>query len=200
MNSDYLFYSLVDAIIDNYFAVIEKIGEKIQIIDDALINKFDTNLIHKIYELKGEILFLRRSLWPLRDINSAIYRMELPFLSKNIRVFIRDLYDHTIQAIDTLETYRDMVSGIMELYLSVTSNKLNEIMKVLTIFASLFIPLTFITGWYGMNFKYMPELDFPFSYPVIVIITLVCIVVMFLYFQRKGWLKSSKNKNRGKNI
>jgi len=196
MKSDYLFYILIDAIIDNYFLVIEKIGDNIDVIDEALINNAEKQMIHKIHELKKEILHLRKSLWPLRDVNNALYRMESSFITGDIRIFLRDLYDHTIQVVDTLETYQYMVSGIMDHYLSVTSNKLNEIMKVLTIFASLFIPLTFIAGWYGMNFKHMPEVDSPYAYPVIIIITIGCIIGMIFYFRRKKWLGKSKQHKK----
>lgn len=194
MGSDYLFYSLIDAVIDNYFVVLENTGEKIENTEASLINKPDSEIMHQIHKLRRETLTLRKALIPLRDINSALYMLESPYLSKSTLPFLKDLYDHTIQVTDMLYIYRDMVSNLMELYLSISGNRLNEIMKVLTIFASIFIPLTFIAGWYGMNFKYMPELNSPYAYPVIIIITAASFIGMLIYFKKKKWIGRKKKK------
>jgi magnesium transporter len=151
------------------------------------------NLIHI---LKREMLVLRKALIPLRDINSSLNRLETHFITKSISPFLKDLYDHTVQVADSFYTYHDMVSNLMELYISLSGNKLNEIMKVLTIFASIFIPLTFIAGWYGMNFKYMPELDFPFSYPIIITVTVGSFIGMLIYFRKKKWIGGKKKKKK----
>jgi magnesium transporter len=134
------------------------------------------------------MIFLRKSVWPLREVISRLERWESPLIDKSIAIYLRDVYDHTIQVIDAIETFRDMLSGMLDIYLSSVSNRMNEVMKVLTIIATIFIPLTLIAGIYGMNFKYMPELEQPWSYPVVWLIMLVVGVVMVIYFRRKRWL------------
>ncbi|MBN2737031.1 MAG: magnesium/cobalt transporter CorA [Spirochaetales bacterium] len=201
MQSDYLFYILADAVIDQYFVVLEDMGEEIEALDEEIIEKNNSNIIHRIHQLKGDILYLRKSVWPLREINSLLSRLDIPFFTKEVRLFLRDLHDHCIQVADTLESYRDMASGLMDIHLTLSSNKLNEVMKILTIFASIFIPITFVAGWYGMNFKYMPELDSPLAYPLVALLTLGTSVVMLFYFRKKGWIgrkkkKAGKKRNR----
>jgi magnesium transporter len=188
MGVDYLAYSLIDAIVDNYFMVLEKIGEKIEGIEDELINNPTPEVLHTIHSLKRELIFLRKSVWPLREVISRLERWESPLIAKSIDIYLRDVYDHTIQVIDALETFRDMLSGMLDIYLSSVSNRMNEVMKVLTIIATIFIPLTLIAGIYGMNFRYMPELESPWGYPMVYVIMLAVGVVMMIYFRRKKWL------------
>ena len=188
MGVDYLAYSLVDAIVDNYFMVLEKIGEKIEDIEEELVKNPTPEVLHMIHRLKRELIFLRKSVWPLREVISKLERWESPLIDKSIDIYLRDVYDHTIQVIDALETFRDMLSGMLDIYLSSVSNKMNEVMKVLTIIATIFIPLTLIAGIYGMNFTYMPELESPWGYPMVYMVMLAVGAVMMVYFRRKKWL------------
>ncbi len=188
MGADYLIYALIDAIVDNYFLILEKIGESVEFAEEELINNPSPQTLQTIHNLKREAIFLRKSVWPLREVISGLQRTESPLIHKSTGVFLRDVYDHTIQVIDTVETLRDMVSGMLDIYLSSISNKMNEIMKVLTIIATIFIPLTFIVGVYGMNFKYMPELGWRFGYVLIWGIIAAIGILMVLYFKRKKWL------------
>jgi magnesium transporter len=188
MGADYLAYSLIDAIVDNYFMVLEKIGEIIEDIEDMLVKNPTPEVLQAIHSLKKDLIFLRKSVWPLREVISRLERWESPLIDKSIDIYLRDVYDHTIQVIDSLETFRDMLSGMLDIYLSSVSNRMNEVMKVLTIIATIFIPLTLITGIYGMNFKYMPELDTHWGYPMVYSIMLAVGIVMLMYFRRKKWL------------
>lgn len=188
MGADYLFYSLIDVIVDNYFIILENIGEIIEELEDEIITNPSANTLKKIYNLKREMLSLRKSVWPLREVVNGIEKSTSPIIHKHTRIYIRDIYDHTIQIIDTIETFREMLSGMLDIYLSSISNKLNEVMKVLTVIATIFIPLTFIAGIYGMNFKYMPELEWEFGYPLVLIIMLSVAIVMILYFKKKKWV------------
>jgi magnesium transporter len=188
MGADYLAYSLIDAIVDNYFMVLEKIGEKIEDIEDEMVKNPTPEVLHSIHRLKRELIFLRKSVWPLREVISRLERWESPLIDKSMDVYLRDVYDHTIQVIDALETFRDMLSGMLDIYLSSISNRMNEIMKVLTIITTIFIPLTLIAGIYGMNFKFMPELNSPWGYPMVYIVMLAVTIVMLVYFRRKRWL------------
>jgi magnesium transporter len=186
--ADYLAYSLIDAIVDNYFMVLEKIGEKIEDIEDELIKNPTPAVLQTIHHLKRELIFLRKSVWPLREVISRLERWESPLIDKSIDIYLRDVYDHTIQVIDSLETFRDTLSGMLDIYLSSVSNRMNEVMKVLTIIATIFIPLTLIAGIYGMNFRYMPELESPWGYPMVYVVMLAVCAVMLVYFRRKKWL------------
>ena len=188
MGVDYLAYSLMDAIVDNYFTVLEKIGESIEDIEDEMLKNPTPEILQIIHTLKRELIFLRKSVWPLREVISRLERWESPLIEKSIDIYLRDVYDHTIQVIDALETFRDMLSGMLDVYLTSVSNRMNEVMKVLTIIATIFIPLTLVTGIYGMNFKYMPELDSPWGYPMVYIVMLIISLVMLIYFRRKKWL------------
>jgi magnesium transporter len=189
MGSDYLAYSLLDAVVDNYFLILEKIGEKIEYMEEELVTEAAEKSLRQIHSLKREMIYLRKSVWPLRELLGSLERSESALIKPATAVYLRDVYDHTIQVIDTVETYRDMVSGMLDIYLSSVSNRTNAVMKVLTIIATIFIPLTFITGIYGMNFEHMPELKYKWMYPygfwgAIV----VMIVLMFIYFRREKWL------------
>jgi magnesium transporter len=179
---------LIDAIVDNYFIILEKIGEKIESIEEEVMENPTNITVQKIYSLKREMIYLRKSVWPLREVISVLLRGESRLIRPNTGIFLRDVYDHTIQVIDTIETFRDMVSGMLDIYMSSVSNKMNEVMKVLTIFAAIFIPLTFIAGVYGMNFQYMPELGWQWGYFGILLVMLLVGVILVFYFKRKKWL------------
>ncbi len=187
LEADYLAYALIDAVVDRYFIVLEKLGEKVERVEDDLISNPVRRTLQQIQKLKREMLFLRRSVWYLREILSSLERGESSLIREPTRFYFKDVYDHTIQVIDTVETLRDMLSGMLDIYLSSVSNRLNEVMKFLTIIATIFIPLTFIAGVYGMNFKYMPELEWRWGYPLIMVIMLVVALAMVFYFQRKKW-------------
>ena len=188
MGADYLTYTLLDSIVDNYFIILEKLGEKIEFLEDELVTRPTPETLQIIHHLKREMIFLRKAVWPLREVIGSLERGEPPLVKETTRVYLRDVYDHTIQTIDTIETYRDMVSGMLDIYLSSISNRLNAVMKVLTIIATIFMPLTFLAGIYGMNFKYMPELEWRLGYPVIWVIMVGIGVSMLLYFRKKKWL------------
>jgi len=186
--ADYLIYALLDAIVDNYFSVLEKVGEHVEDIEDALIVNPTTKILHNIYNQKQTLIFLRRAIWPVRDLISSLERMGSSLMAKSTVVYLRDVYDHAVFVIETIETYRDMVAGMLEIYLSSVSNKMNEVMKVLTVIATVFIPLTFITGVYGMNFNYMPEITWKYGYFIILFVMFLIAVFMFAYFHRKKWV------------
>ncbi len=188
MGADYLAYSMIDAVVDSYFMILEKLGEKIELLEEELISDPGMETLHEIHYLKREMIFLRKAVWPLREVISLIVRGESPLIHDSMKIYLRDVYDHTIQVIDTIETLRDMVTGMLDIYLSSVSNRLNAIMKVLTIIATIFIPLTFIVGVYGMNFKYMPELEWRFGYPMIWLIMLAIGISMLILFRKKNWL------------
>jgi magnesium transporter len=188
LGADYLAYALIDAIVDNYFMILEKLGEAIEDIEDRLVTNPTSETLQTIHDLKREMIFLRKSVWPLREVINRMERSESPLINKSTFVYLRDVYDHTIQVMDAVETFRDMLSGMLDIYLSSVSNRMNEVMKVLTVIATIFIPLTFVAGIYGMNFKYMPELDQAWSYPAILILMLVVALVMVVYFRRKKWI------------
>ena len=186
--SDYLAYALIDAIVDNYFVILEKIGERIEDLEEILVSDPKPQTLHQIHKLKREMIFLRKSVWPLREVISGLERSETGLINKSTKIYLRDVYDHTIQVIDTVETFRDMISGMLDTYLSSVSNRMNEVMKVLTVIATIFIPLTFITGLYGMNFRYMPELEWTWAYPAVWFVMIIVAVSMLAYFRRKAWL------------
>ena len=185
--ADYLAYSLIDTIVDNYFNILEHLGEKIEIIEESLVINPSTQTLQAIQHLKREMIFLRKSVWPLRETISSLERTECQLIKESTGLFLKDIYDHTIQVIDTIETFRDMLSGILDIYLSSISNRMNEIMKVLTIIATIFMPLTFLVGVYGMNFKYMPELEWHWGYFFIWSIMITIAVSMLVYFRKKRW-------------
>ena len=188
MGADYLTYALLDLIVDNYFAIMEQLGERIEFLEEELVAQPVPKTLQTIHQLKRELIFLRKAVWPLREVVSGLGREELALVKETTRVFLRDLYDHTIQVIDTIETFRDMISGMLDIYLSSVSNRLNSVMKVLTIIATIFMPLTFLAGIYGMNFKYFPELEWRWSYPVFWLVSILISVSMLLYFKKKNWL------------
>lgn len=188
MGADYLAYSLMDAIVDEYFVTLEKLGEKIEDLQEVLISDPTGHTLQQIQHLKREMLFLRRSVWPLREMIGALERLESPIIHDELQIYLRDLYDHTIQVIDTVESLRDMLSGMLDIYLSGISNRMNEVMKVLTIIATIFIPLTFLAGVYGMNFENMPELGWAWAYPMLLIAMAAIGIIMVIYFKRRRWI------------
>lgn len=188
MGSDYLLYAILDSIVDFYFTVLEQLGDRIEGLEETLLKNADQSLLNDIYRLKQDLIFLRKSIWPMREVISAMQHAEHKLITKQVGIFLRDAYDHTIQVIETVETFRDMASGMQDLYLSTISNKMNEVMKVLTIFAAIFIPLTFLAGVYGMNFQYMPELGWKWAYPVWWGVVVVLGVGLAIYFKRKKWM------------
>ncbi|MFO7460295.1 MAG: magnesium/cobalt transporter CorA [Desulfatiglandales bacterium] len=188
MGSDYLAYALVDAIVDSYFVVLERIGEEIESLEDELLSDPKPETSRTIHRLKRELIFLRKSVWPLREVMGRLERGESTLVKEQTKPFLRDVYDHTVHVIDTVETFRDMVSGMMDVYLTSVSYKLNEIMKVLTIIATIFIPLTFIAGVYGMNFNYMPELEWRAGYALAWLLMIAVGVTLLVYFRRKRWI------------
>ncbi len=186
--ADYLSYSLLDSVVDNYFLILEKFGERVESMEEGLVDNPRSETLEKIYALKREMIFLRKSVWPLREAVSGLERSESGIIEKKTRIYLRDVYDHTIQVIDTVETFRDMVSGMLDLYMSSISNRMNQVMKVLTIIATIFIPLTFIAGIYGMNFEFMPELSWPPGYPVVWLVMIIIALLMVFYFRKREWL------------
>lgn len=185
---DYLSYVIVDAIVDNYFDVLETLGEKIATLEnEALVNPVP-HTIKKVHSLKKKLLYIRKAIWPLREIISRLERGESGLIQPSTQIYLRDLYDHTIQAIDTIETYRDMMSGLLDIYLSSINNRMNEIMKVLTIISTIFIPLSFLASLEGMNLSRMPERDWPWSYPALLILMGGIVIFMLFFFRRKRWI------------
>ena len=188
MGPDYLAYTLLDAVVDNYFVILERLGEQIEAMEEDLVRDPTPETLQSIHTLKREMIFLRKSVWLLRELISGLERAESALISESTLVYLRDVYDHTIQVMDTVESYRDMVSGMLDTYLSSISNRMNEVMKVLTIIATIFIPITFIAGIYGMNFQFMPELAYRPAYFIALGVMGGVAVVMIAYFRRKGWL------------
>jgi magnesium transporter len=186
--ADYLAYALLDALVDQYFLVMEHLGEEIELLEARVLEGPDKKVVNQIYDLKRQLLFIRRAAWPLREVVSAFEKNESALLQKSTRVFLRDVYDHVIHIMDSVELSREIVSGLLEVYLSTVSNRTNDVMKVLTIVATIFIPLTFIVGIYGMNFDVMPELHWPWGYPAVLLLMLSVASGMLLYFRRRGWL------------
>jgi magnesium transporter len=186
--ADYLLYALLDLVVDHYFIVLENFGEKLEDLETELLNKPDKTTLNKLHRLRRETLLLRRTVYPLREMIGRFEKLEEPLINSNIKVFVRDLYDHTIKVIESVEVLRDMTSGLLDLYMNSTSNKMNETIKVLTILSTIFIPLTFIAGVYGMNFKYMPELEYKYGYFVILGMMAVVALGMLYFLKRKKWL------------
>ena len=184
---DYLAYALLDSIVDSYFQILEKVGDHLAQLEEELIDNPDQSALSKIHHFKREILALRKSVWPLREVINELYKDGSSHITEGTQVFLRDLYDHSIQVLDTVEIFRDTVSGLQDLYMSSVGNRMNEIMKVLTIMASIFIPLTFIAGIYGMNFDYIPELKWRWGYFGVWGLMISCVIGMIFFFRRKKW-------------
>ncbi len=186
--TDYLAYALVDALVDGYFRILETIGDRIEALEELVFTDPSLELMHRIHHLKREMLIVRRAVWPLRETIGQLYRGEVPGVTEETQLFLRDVYDHAVQVIDTVETLREVLSSALDLYMSGVSNRMNEVMKVLTIIATIFIPLSFIAGLYGMNFEYMPELGFRWAYPALLSAMAAIAGGMLWFFHRKGWL------------
>ncbi len=185
---DYLAYSLIDGVVDHYFTILEKLGEDIESLQEELVTRPNPETLQTIQWLKKEMIFLRKSVWPLREVVSGLARGESALIKEDTLLYLRDVYDHTIQVVDTIETYRDMLSAMLDIYLSSLSNRMNEVMKVLTIIATIFIPMSFLAGVYGMNFKYMPELDYRYAYPLFWVVIISAFISMIVFFKRRKWL------------
>ena len=192
--ADYLVYAVLDSIIDNYFIILEKIEEKIDILEEELLKNTTQATLNKLNKIKRQMMFLRRATWPLRDIINKLERKESALITDSTTLYLHDLYDHIIHVIETIENFKDILSQMFDLYLSGMSNKLNEIMKILTIISTIFIPLTFLAGIYGMNFNTekspfnMPELNWYYGYPLLLLIMAVISSFMIIYFKRKKWI------------
>ena len=185
--TDYLTYALIDSVVDSYFHVLEKFGDHIAQLEEDLLTNSNQAALERIHHYRRQLLLLRKSMWPLREVIGELYKEESPLVREETLVFLRDLHDHTIQALDTVELFRDTISGLQDLHVSLISNRMNEIMKVLTIMASIFIPLTFIAGIYGMNFDYIPELKWRWGYFAVWVVMLGSVAGMLFYFRRKRW-------------
>ena len=199
---DYLTYALLDAAIDSYFPLLEAYGERVEDLEQKVVESPEYGYIRDIHDLKRNLLTARRAVWPQREMLNALIRDDSPFIRDATKVFLRDSYDHTIQLIDMIETYREIASGLVDIQLSSVSNRMNEVMKVLTIIATIFIPLTFIAGVYGMNFNpaagpwNMPELNWAYGYPTILLVMALIAGGLLVWFRRKGWLRSQPRDDR----
>lgn len=189
-SSDYLAYALIDSVVDQYFIILEKIGEQIDQIEDEAIETKNQNseFLQKMYQLKKHVIFLKRSIWPLREVIEKLTKEESPLMKNEIQLYFRDIYEHVIHIIDTTELYREAINSIHDIYYSQVGQRLNETMKVLTIIATLFIPLTFIAGIYGMNFEWMPELKWKWGYPAALFLMFISSFGMLFFFRKKKWL------------
>ena len=188
LGADYLCYALIDSIVDQYFVILEAVDKEMEVLEESLIAKPESTIMRKIQHLKREIILLRKSVWPMREVINHFRRIDSTLVSEDTQVYMNDVYDHTIQAIDTIESFRDVASGLLEVYLSGISQHMNEIMKVLTIVSTIFVPLTFIASIYGMNFDYMPELRWKWGYPFVLLTMLSVACVMLYNFYRKKWI------------
>jgi len=200
-NADYLAYALLDAIIDGFFPVLEYYGERIEELEDEVVANPSRKTLEKIHELKRELLTLRRAIWPQRDAINMLIRDGSPLISDEVRIYLRDCYDHAVQVMDMVETYRELASSLMDVYLSSVSNKMNEVMKLLTIISTIFIPLTFIAGIYGMNFNTeksplnMPELNWFWGYPICILAMVLIAGGLVIFFWRRGWFENFSTLN-----
>jgi len=186
--SDFLVYAIVDSIVDHYFVILEKYEDDIERIEDLLIKEAKQSTLNEIYSIKRELAILRKSIWPSRDIINNLLRENYSLITRPVEMYFRDVYDHVIQIVETIDAMRDISTGMLDLYLSSVSNKMNEVMKILTMFSSIFIPLTFIVGVYGMNFKHMPELEMQWGYFIIWGIIIVVASTLFVFFKKKRWM------------
>jgi magnesium transporter len=189
--ADYLAYALLDAIIDGFFPVLEDYGERIELLETEVISKPTPQTLEKIHQVRRELLRLRRAIWPQRESINALIRDASPLISHDVQIYLRDCYDHVIQVLDMVETYRELASSLMDVYLSSVSNRMNEIMKVLTVISTIFIPITFIVGVYGMNFKVMPELEWHWGYLAVWILMLSIVAGLVYFFWRRGWFRTN---------
>lgn len=186
--ADYLLYALMDGVVDEYFVIQEQFGEQIETIEERLLLDPTKAVLTEIYNLKRELLTVRKAIWPLREVAAHLERSESKLIRKATRAYLRNVYDHTIQVLDTTENYRETVAALIDLYLSSISNKTNDVVKVLTMISTIFMPLSFIAGVYGMNFDYMPELRVWWAYPVLLLVMVAVAGSLIYFFRRKKWL------------
>lgn len=191
---DFLLYTILDAIIDHHFPVLERLGEAAEQAEDEVVENPTHGTMARVHQVKRELLEIRRSAWPLREAVNALLRTENRLISDFTRVYLRDCYDHAIRILDIIENHRELVGDLTDIYLSSLSNKMNQIMKVLTIIATIFMPLTFLAGVYGMNFRYLPELEWRWAYPAFWIVSILIVLFMLWLFKRKGWLEGEKDQ------
>lgn len=184
---DFLMYSLMDAVVDKYFNILEHLSDKMEKLEESLLKNPEQTIVNEIYRLKRQLLEVRHAVWPLREAVTRLRHGSSILVKEDTYTYLSDLYDHIIQVIDTVETYREMVAGMLDLYLSSVSNRMNEVMRILTVIATIFIPLTFIAGVYGMNFRYMPELEWKWAYPCVWVIMTGIGLLMAGWFKRKKW-------------
>jgi magnesium transporter len=202
VGADYLAYAIIDGVVDSYFPILEAFGEEIESLEDAIIDDVDRDVLSRIHEVKGKLLIMRRAIWPLREALHVLVRDPFPVITDTTRIYLRDCSDHTFQIIDLLETYRELASDLMDLYHSSLANRMNEVMQVLTVIATIFIPLTFIVGVYGMNFDTkvspwnMPELEWYWGYPAVWAVMLTIAGGLLFFFWRKGWLRGYSHRRR----
>lgn len=195
----YLAYSILDAVVDHYFPVLEAYGERLELLEDSIVGQPDRGTIAEVHAVKRELLELRRSIWPQREAINVLVRDDIPHINAETRLYLRDVYDHAVRIIDLVETHREVCSDLMDLYLSSISNRMNEVMKVLTVISTIFIPLTFIVGVYGMNFNTaaspwnMPELNWYLGYPMCLLLMIAITTAQFVFFKRKGWIGKGKS-------
>ena len=198
---DHLAYAILDAIVDCHFPVLESFGEQLDALEDRILERPDQRAISQVHSIKRDLLTLRRAIWPLRDALHSLLRDPIPIVTEETHVYLRDCYDHAVRIMEMIETYRELCADLVDLYLSSTNNRMSEVMKVLTVFSAVFIPLTFIVGIYGMNFDTkvspwnMPELEWPFGYPLVLAVMAVVAAALLVFFYRKGWLAPMNPKN-----
>lgn len=188
MGADYLAYALLDAVVDCYFTILEKFGDRIELLEEELMEEPTKETLKQLHFMKREMIFLRKAVWPMRELINNLERSETELIKPSTDIYLRDLHDHSVRVIDTVETFRDLLSGMMDIYLSSVSNRMNEVMKVLTIITTIFVPVTFIVGVYGMNFDFMPELHSKWGYPLTWFVIIVTIGSLLIYFRRKKWM------------
>ncbi len=186
--TDYLAYALMDMVVDHYFVVLEQMGEEIELLQEEALENPTPDTLNAIQEFKHQIILLRKSVWPLREMIGNLQRGESSLIDNSVMIYLKDVYDHVIHVVETIEMNRDILSGITDIYMSSVSNKMNEVMKVLTVIATMFIPLTFLAGVYGMNFQHMPELQWQYAYPVFWVLIILILFVMVMWFKNKKWL------------
>ena len=188
MGADYLAYALIDAVVDCYFNILEKIGDKIEFLEEELIADPSKETMQQLHYMKREMIFVRKAVWPMRELVNNMERSETKLIKPTTDIYLRDVHDHVVRVSDTVETYRDLLSGMMDIYLSSVSNRMNEVMKVLTIITTIFVPVTFIAGVYGMNFDFMPELHWKWGYPATWLVMLTIMISLVVYFRKRKWL------------
>ena len=187
-DASFLAYSLLDTVVDGCFPILEAFGDRAEELESRILEKSKPELLNEIHQLKRELLLMRWVIWPMREVVQSLQRDPHECMSESARIYLRDLYDHVIQIIEIIETYREIASDLTETYMSSVSNRMNEVMKVLTLIGTIFIPLTFLAGVYGMNFRYLPELDLKWAYPAFWILCTLLTVIMLLFFKRRNWL------------